>query len=152
MTYWNMMTSSKMSRYLDHYFSIFWKLLCSTTLMQSFIVRAWLVQDFLLPPGYLMSKKAVWLELKSISSMWHKELLSHFRVYRKSATSAQTDGRIVTDRSSYTLVKTAPLNKKYATANNSPFTNQTILKAIMKQTKLWNNFWNIYLKQIKDLL
>ena len=42
---WNTITSSKMSPNLDYYFRIFWKALCSTTLMQSFIARAWLFQD-----------------------------------------------------------------------------------------------------------
>ena len=37
------MISSKKSRDLDYYFAIFWKILCSTTLMQSFIARAYLV-------------------------------------------------------------------------------------------------------------
>ena len=32
-----------------------------------------------------------------VSALENKELLSHFRAYRKSATSAQTDGRITTD-------------------------------------------------------
>ena len=30
--------------------------------------------------------------------MQNKELINHFGVYRKSTTSAQTDGRIATDR------------------------------------------------------
>ena len=35
---WNMMMSSKNSLDLDDYFGVLWKILCSTTLMQSFIV------------------------------------------------------------------------------------------------------------------
>ena len=58
-----MMTSSKNSRDLDFYFGIFWKILCSTTLMQSFIAMgAELVQDLwrgsLLPPRLINVKKA----------------------------------------------------------------------------------------------
>ena len=34
--------------------------------------------------------------------MENKELLSHVRVYRKSATSTQTDGQTATDRTLYT--------------------------------------------------
>ena len=34
--------------------------------------------------------------------MYNKELLSHLRVYGKSATTAQTDGQIATDRPLYT--------------------------------------------------
>ena len=34
------------------------------------------------------------------------------------------------------LNEKAPLKQKYARANNSPFMSKTILKAIMKQTKL----------------
>ena len=48
----------------DYYFDIFWKILCSTTLNQSFTTRRnWFriyeggVGGGLLPPGYLMSKK-----------------------------------------------------------------------------------------------
>ena len=32
-----------------------------------------------------------------VYALENKELLSHFRVYRKSATNAQIDGRIATD-------------------------------------------------------
>ena len=35
-----MMALSKNSRDLDYYFGIFWKILCSATLMQSFIASA----------------------------------------------------------------------------------------------------------------
>ena len=35
---WNMMMSSKNSLDLDDYFGVLWKILCSTTLMQRFIV------------------------------------------------------------------------------------------------------------------
>ena len=45
------------------------------------------------------------LELLSpeiVSVLENKELLSHFRVYRLSTTSAQTDGLITTDGSLYT--------------------------------------------------
>ena len=37
-----------------------------------------------------------------VSVLENKELLSHFRVYGKSATSAQTDRRITTDEPLYT--------------------------------------------------
>ena len=40
--------------------------------------------------------------LKHISSTQNKEFLSHLRVYRKSAATAQMDGRIVTDGPLYT--------------------------------------------------
>ena len=39
------------------------------------------------------------------------------------------------------LNETAALKQKYKRANNSPFINKTILKAILKQTKLCNNFF-----------
>ena len=66
-----MMKSPKKSRDLDYHFGIFWKILRSTTHMQSFIRSASLVQDLwrggpfnppptpptLFPLGYLMSKK-----------------------------------------------------------------------------------------------
>ena len=35
-----MMATSKKSRDFRYYFSIFWKILCTTTIMQSFITRA----------------------------------------------------------------------------------------------------------------
>ena len=44
------------------------------------------------------------------------------------------------------LNKTAPLKQKYVRANNSPFMNKTILKAIMKRTRLRNRF----LKDMSD--
>ena len=44
------------------------------------------------------------------------------------------------------LNKTAPLKQKYVRANKSPFMNKTILKAIMKQTRLRNRF----LKDMSD--
>ena len=44
------------------------------------------------------------------------------------------------------LNKTAPLKQKYVKANNSPFMNKTILKAIMKRTRLRNRF----LKDMSD--
>ena len=44
------------------------------------------------------------------------------------------------------LHKAAPLKQKYARANNSPFMNKTILKAIMKRTRLRNKF----LKDVSD--
>ena len=40
--------------------------------------------------------------LKHISSTQNKEFLSHLRVYRKSASTAQMNGRIVTDGPLYT--------------------------------------------------
>ena len=40
---------------------------------------------------------------KTVSTLENKELLSHSRVYRKDAKSAQTDGRITTDL--YALIK-----------------------------------------------
>ena len=36
--------------------------------------------------------------------------------------------------------ETAPLKEKHAKANSSPFMNETILKVIMKQARLRNNF------------
>ena len=44
------------------------------------------------------------------------------------------------------LNKTAPLKQKYVRANNSPFMNKIILKAIMKRTTLRNRF----LKNMSD--
>ena len=38
------------------------------------------------------------------------------------------------------LNRTAPLKQKHIRANNSPFINKTILKAIMKRTRLKNKF------------
>ena len=38
------------------------------------------------------------------------------------------------------LNRTAPLKQKHVRANNSPFINKTILKAIMKRTRLKNKF------------
>ena len=50
----------------------FWKTLCSAPLMQSFIARAYLVQDLLRvgeslspPPSYLMSKKLALVRVKT---------------------------------------------------------------------------------------
>ena len=40
-----MITSSKKSRDFDSCFCVFWKMLCSTTLMQGFIGRDYLVRD-----------------------------------------------------------------------------------------------------------
>ena len=39
------------------------------------------------------------------------------------------------------LTETAPLKLKYARANNSLFMNKTIVKAIMKRTRLRNKFF-----------
>ena len=36
--------------------------------------------------------------------------------------------------------RTAPLKQKHVRANNSPFINKTILRAIMKRTRLENKF------------
>ena len=36
--------------------------------------------------------------------------------------------------------RTAPLKQKHVRANNSPFINKTILRAIMKRTRLKNKF------------
>ena len=44
------------------------------------------------------------------------------------------------------LNKTAPLKQKFVRANNSPFMNKTILRAIMKRTRLRNRF----LKDMSD--
>ena len=52
----------------------------------------------------LLFCKQVKLELLSpeiVSPLENKELLSHFRVYRKSATSEQIDRQISTDRPLY---------------------------------------------------
>ena len=38
------------------------------------------------------------------------------------------------------LNRTAPLKQKHVRANSSPFINKTILKTIMKQTRLKNKF------------
>ena len=38
------------------------------------------------------------------------------------------------------LNRTAPLKQKHVRANNNPFINKTILKAIMKRTRLKNEF------------
>ena len=40
-----MMVASKKSRDLGYYFSIFWKILCTTTIMQSFLTRAKYVRE-----------------------------------------------------------------------------------------------------------
>ena len=64
------MTSSKKSSDLDYYFIIFWKILCSTALLQSFIARAYLVQDLwrwvlLSPPQVIQCQKSPgWLGLR----------------------------------------------------------------------------------------
>ena len=43
-------------------------------------------------------------------------------------------------KSKTVLNRTAPLKQKHVRANNSPFINKTILKAIMKRTRLKNKF------------
>ena len=48
------------------------------------------------------------------------------------------------------LNRTAPLKQKHVRANNSPFINKTILKAIMKRTRLKNKFISIDGKEAKE--
>ena len=48
--------------------------------------------------------------------------------------------RRVTAKCKSVLNRPAPLKQKHVRANNGPFINKTILKAIMKQTRLKNKF------------
>ena len=81
----------KKSRDLDYYFGILWKILCSTTLMQSFIAiefnwfRIYGGGTLSLPPGYLMSKKPRlnWIELNHFISCLQKNACSIPRSYHK---------------------------------------------------------------------
>ena len=60
-----MMTYSKKLLDLDYYFCTFLKILCSTKLMQSFIVRYLLVQHLWLGVAdYIMSKKPTLVRVK----------------------------------------------------------------------------------------
>ena len=49
-----------------------------------------------------MQNKLELFSTEIASGLENKELLSHFRVYRKISTSAQTDERITTDEPLYT--------------------------------------------------
>ena len=48
------------------------------------------------------------------------------------------------------LNRRASLKQKHVRANTSPFINKTILKAIMKQTRMKNKFISIDVKEKKD--
>ena len=51
--------------------------------------------------------------VEQIGSKWNKELLSNFRVYRKSAASAKTDGGITADGSLYTGIRKVSIEFKF---------------------------------------
>ena len=78
----------------------------------------------------------------------------HFRDYKKFSNDAFTSELFIengnlqnyNDLDSFlakcknVLNRTAPLKQKHVRANNSPFINKTILKTIMKRTRLKNKF------------
>ena len=49
-----------------------------------------------------MQTKLELFSTEILSALENKEILSYFRVHRKSATSAQTDGLVVTNEMLYT--------------------------------------------------
>ena len=84
----------------------------------------------------------------------HSAKIIHFRDYKKFSNDAFTSELFIengnlqnyNDLDSFlakcknVLNRTAPLKQKHVRANNSPFINKTILKAIMKRTRLKNKF------------
>ena len=83
-----MITSSKKSRDFDYCFCVFWKMLCSTTLMQGFIGRDYLVQDlwrgsFLLPLPLLFNvesdAKSEIILNQELSEALHKAIMKNLK-------------------------------------------------------------------------
>ena len=50
----------------------------------------------------LQTKKIEYFSPEIVSALENKELINHFKVFRKSATSAHMDGRIIADIPLYT--------------------------------------------------